>query len=111
MRCVLAGLALLSATAAMAEVDVARDAQCLLVVEGQEVIRGPCSFTPLDTEGSFTVAGPDGKYFAYVLVTQPDRADGHWNGEPFAGHAHTPLGRLVRKDACWFNKTAMVCAW
>lgn len=111
MRLALAAIAALTATAAAAEIDVARPADCLLVVQGQELIRGRCSFTPLDADGSFTISGLNGKWFAYVLVEGPGRAQGYWNGTPFAGHAQDPLGPLHREDACWLNDTASVCAW
>jgi hypothetical protein len=104
-------LALLAGTAARAEVDVPSQAQCLLVIDGAELIRGPCTFTPLDADGSFTVAGLNGRYFAYVLIEAPGRAQGYWNGTPYADHAHDPLGGLVRDDACWINDRASVCAW
>ncbi|OZA07902.1 MAG: hypothetical protein B7Y02_13250 [Rhodobacterales bacterium 17-64-5] len=106
---VLLGLSL--ASAAWAEVDVPRDAACLLVVDGAEVIRGTCKFTPIDRDGSFTISGLNGKYFAYVLVGRPGRAEGFWNGTAYAGKAHYPLGDLYREDACWVNDRASVCAW
>jgi hypothetical protein len=104
-------LAALAGTTARAEVDVPRRAECLLVVDGAELIRGTCTFTPLDTDGSFTVAGLNGRYFAYVLIGDPGQASGYWNGTPYAGHAHDPLGDLQRIDACWVNDRASVCAW
>jgi hypothetical protein len=97
--------------AALAEVDVSRDADCLMVVEGQELIRGRCSFTPIDTDGSFIVSGLNGKFFAYVVVDRPGRAEGYWNGVAYGSHAHDPLGTLYREDACWVNDIASVCAW
>jgi hypothetical protein len=106
MRLVVAAVAAALPSLAAAEVDVSRDAECLLVVEGQEFIRGRCSFTPIDTDGSFILSGLNGKYFAYVVIDQPGQAGGYWNGEPYAGHAHAPL-----EDACWVNDIASVCAW
>ena len=38
-------------------------------------------------------------------------AEGSWNGEAYAGHAHDFLGTLYREDACWVNDIASVCAW
>ena len=111
MRCLSALLVLLSANAALAEIDVPRDADCLLVVDGAEVIRGTCKFTPIDTDGSFTLTGLNGQYFAYVLVGPPGRAEGFWNGTPYASKAHYPLGELRREEACWVNDRASVCAW
>lgn len=111
MRALLAlSLALLASPAA-AEIGVARRAGCLLVVDGGEYISGTCLFTPIDADGSFTIAGLNGKWFAYVLIDRPGVADGFWNGEAYAGHAHAPIGRLYREDACWVNDTASVCAW
>jgi hypothetical protein len=111
MRVLLVLVLGLCASAAQAEVGVARQAECTLVVQGTEYLRGPCTFTPIDEDGSFTAAGPDGAYFAYVLVDGPGIASGYWNGTPFATKAHDPLGTLTRQDACWVNETAEVCAW
>ena len=97
--------------AARAEIDVPRAADCLLIVGDQKLIGGRCTFTPLDAEGSFTIAGLDGLFFAYVLVTGKGEAEGYWNGTPRAQHAHDPLGPLTRNDACWENARASVCAW
>lgn len=110
------GLAVTLALAALApparaEIDVPRPAECLLIVGDQKLIGGRCTFTPLDAEGSFTIAGLDGQFFAYVLVTGRGEADGYWNGTPGAQHAHDPLGKLRRDDACWVNDSASVCAW
>lgn len=87
-----------------------RPAQCLLVVEGREHIRGECRFIPLGG-GDFEILGLNGKAFAYVYLTGEGRADGYWNGGNHAGHAHDPLGPLRRDDACWINDRASVCAW
>jgi hypothetical protein len=111
MRYLAASLSLLAAGPALAETDVPRDAECLLVVDGTELIRGTCKFTAIDGDGSFTVTGLNGKYFAYVLVGPPGQAAGYWNGTPYAGHAHDPLGDLWREEACWVNDRASVCAW
>ena len=111
MRPLIAVLLVLVPAAAVAEVDVTRDADCLMVIEGQELIQGRCAFTPIDTDGSFILTGLNGKYFAYVVMDRPGVAEGYWNGTPYAGHAHAPLGTLRREDACWVNDIASVCAW
>ncbi len=90
---------------------VARPAICLVEIDSRTVIDGPCTFEPLDDSGSFEVLSPSGDWFVYVTVVEPGLADGHWNGEPGATHAHAPLGRLARNDACWSNERATVCAW
>jgi hypothetical protein len=110
-----AGLAVVTAltigTAAQAKIGVARPADCVVQVGKQTVIDGPCDFTPLDAAGSFTVSAKDAKFFAYVTVVSPGVAEGHWNEIPFANHAHTPLGTLIRDGACWRNEQASVCAY
>ena len=96
--------------AVSAPAALARPADCLLVVNAREIIRGRCEFEA-DRDGSFTIAGLNGQYFATVLIERKGVAQGYWNGEPYAGRAHTPLGRLYRQDACWVNDIASVCAW
>lgn len=102
-------LVLVAATAVKAENG--RPADCLLIVKGQEAIRGQCLFTPLDSDGSFTITGYNGQFFAYVLVEAKGVAQGYWNEEPYATHAHSPLGQLLRQDGCWVNSSASVCAY
>jgi len=62
-------------------------------------------------DGSIRVVTSRGDTFAQVNVTRPGLAGGWWNEERWAGHAHSPLGRLARNDACWSNEAATVCAW
>ena len=89
----------------------ARPAKCLLEVNGTSYVDGACDFRPLsDGTGSFQITGPKGTYFAYLLVDGVDRATAHWNEEPGASHAHTPLGALTRDGPCWINETTKLCA-
>ena len=89
---------------------------CLLDVEGSSFIDGKCGIT-LRPDGSFQIrslerdTGGVPIYFAYVNTFDAGKAAGYWNGEPFAGHAHTPLGELTQEGACWVNAHAKVCAW
>jgi hypothetical protein len=82
-------------------------ADCLLEVDGNRYIDGICTMQRMDG-GSFIIEGRG--YFAYVLVDSTG-ANGHWNAEQGAGHAHSSLGRLNRRAACWINSFAKVCAW
>ena len=108
----LVGMALFaSASIAVAEIGKSRPASCLLVVKGQEMIRGECSFTPLDRDGTFMISSYNGKYFAYVSIIRKGVAEGSWNEDPYAGRAHTPLGTLYREEGCWVNNYASVCAY
>lgn len=86
----------------------ARPVICKLTVDGRTYIKGACEFTPLGVDGSFLIK--KGDYFAQVNVDAPGTAEGYWNEEPGASHAHTPLGRLTRNDACWVNRRVIVCA-
>ena len=104
-------LACLLALASPTHAQDGRPAECLLKVQGQEVIRGTCIFTPLDADGSFQIMSLDDAFFAQVLMDRPGFGTGYWNGEANAGHAHSPLGALKRRDACWINQGASVCAW
>lgn len=86
-------------------------ATCLFVVNGLTVIDGPCDYEPIDDDGSFKVFSPDRGYFAYLLIERRGVAQGYWNEDRWSNHAHTPLGTLLRDDACWSNGYATVCAW
>lgn len=82
-------------------------ATCVLEVDGESYIDGPCEFRPLDG-GDFQITAGD--YFAYVYPSTTPVV-GYWNGLERGSHAHDPLGELKRKGACWVNKTAKVCAY
>ena len=112
-RVVAMGLALGAASLA-SSFACAKNADCLLEVDGKKYIDGVCRMTPSD-HGSFQLGtfGPSGdpQYFAVVNLDGPGRAEGYWNEERGAGHAHTPLGALAPAGACWTNAHARVCAW
>jgi len=89
---------------------VAFQGKCLLEVNGHAYIKGPCDID-VDKGGSFDIGtAAQTTYFAHVDV-DGQTAEGLWNEEPGATHAHTPLGTLTRDGACWSNQTAKVCAW
>lgn len=96
---------------AASEADGAkRISRCLLEVDGRRYIDGPCLFAA-DDGGSFTISTIGTlRYFA-VLDLSDDGARAFWNEEQGAGHAHTPLGPMVRRGACWRNRSAKICAW
>ena len=74
--------------------------------QGKTYIDGRCNFEA-DKDGSFRIFGKD--YFAYVSMFE-GKADASWNADPKSTHAHSPLGELKRKGACWENATAQICA-
>ena len=106
-RALLLGLGLSLA----ATVTQARPAECYFAIGSDVIMDGRCDFDSHSGDGSFVVTSQDGRWFAYVNIDSPGVASGWWNSEPFASHAHTPLGRLYRSDACWVNDLVSVCAW
>lgn len=107
---VLAGLVPLSHAPAIADDTI--PGECLIAVKGRTYRDGPCRIS-LQTDGSFQAGGGRrGEYFATVDV---DTASGggraNWNGPSAEGHAHDPLGPVVRQGGCWVNDKARVCAW
>lgn len=88
-----------------------RSARCLLRVEHETYIDGPCTFSA-ETDGSFYIESPLSEYFVYVNILKPGVAQGWWNGHPAARRAHDALGLLYRDGACWVNDGHdQVCAW
>ncbi|MCL3881910.1 hypothetical protein [Marivita sp. GX14005] len=89
----------------------AADVACVLEVEGQSYIDGPCNFRFLSgNDGSFQITQPDGDSFAYVYIEGANTASAHWNGGGGIPRAHNPLGKLKRDGACWVNENARICA-
>ena len=87
--------------------------KCLLEVNKKKYLNGPCAIT-MENDGGFSIGASETQpvtYFAIISVTGKDVGEGFWNEEKGANHAHTPLGNLVRKGACWQNQKAKVCAW
>ena len=84
--------------------------KCLLEVNGHAYIKGPCKVDVEKGGGFYVSTGAPMIYFARVGV-DGQTAEGFWNEEPGATHAHSPLGTLTRDGACWSNKDAKVCAW
>ena len=85
--------------------------KCRLTVDGKTYLNGICKID-MSSDGSFSIAGLDRRYFAYVSVNKADgRAIGYWNGVDAESHAHDNLGYLVRKGGCWSNDRAAICAF
>lgn len=82
--------------------------RCTLEVNGISYIQGPCKGY-LEDDGGFQITKKD--YFAVVNLQEPNKAEGFWNEEAGATHAHSPLGILQREGACWKNKNASICVW
>ena len=81
--------------------------RCVLEVDGQSYIDGPCEYSPSDS-GDFQISAKD--YFAYIYPSYKPVL-GYWNGTPGTTHAHDPLGELTKNGACWVNDRAKVCAY
>lgn len=82
--------------------------KCLLEINGTKYIDGQCEIS-MNKDGSFQIIKAG--YFASVNIEEKNIASGYWNEEKGARHAHSPLGDLTRKGACWQNSTSKVCAW
>ena len=108
MRRLTLSAALLLATASLAQ---ARPATCLVQINGLTVIDGPCDFDPFNGDGSFYVTTLDGGYFAEVRMLKKGLAEGRWNEIRWSDLPRVYLGTLGRRDACWVNSYATICAW
>lgn len=103
--------------------------RCLLEVDSKTYISGRCSYH-LSMNGDFEIHGPkqvwggidypktqafsgerSEDYFAQVNMNDDGTAEGAWNWDKRATHAHTHLGTLERKGACWVNRKARACVW
>ncbi len=108
-------LAIIIAALTVPIIANARPADCIFLANGRLIMDGPCDFQPEvlintnEPKGSFRISTK--LYFATVQLTEPKIANGNWNEEPGATHAHTPLGQLSRIGACWQNQTAAICVW
>jgi hypothetical protein len=103
--------------------------RCLLVVESETRISGPCAYR-MEKDGGFSIEGPrqiyEGidypktSYFAEVMsndywagVYKEDGVwTGHGNGSIDATHASGPeFGPLRRRGACFVGPHARICLW
>lgn len=87
--------------------------KCLLEVNGKKYIDGQCPIS-MGSDGSFSIGAAESvplRFFAMVFIIDKGLAEGHWNEEEGANHAHTPLGVLKYSRGCWQNEAAKVCAW
>lgn len=89
----------------------ARPATCFVQINGLTVIDGRCDFDPFNGDGSFYVTSPDGGYFAEVRMIKRGVAEGRWNEVRWSDLPRSYLGTLGRRDACWVNSYATICAW
>ena len=89
----------------------ARTAKCLLVVDGKTYIDGPCDFTATKEQFEISNRGTGKGLFFAIVDIEPEGAEGFWNAERGATHAHSRLGPLKRQGGCWVNDRAKVCAW
>lgn len=99
-------------TPALAETERSRDriVECRLVIDRRDYIRGPCTFSRIDRDGSFQIMARNGRTFAQVLITGRGVGEGYWNGGRYGTHAHAALGTLRRDNACWANDRVSICA-
>ena len=89
------------------------NARCLIIQDNQTLLDGPCFFDAIYQDGYFQVTGQNG-IFAYA-GGNPSGSYGYTNYyQGIKGSkAHTPLGILTQRGACWSNKSGSnkICAW
>jgi hypothetical protein len=97
---------LLLFTSGSAAADSSFIGRCLLEIDGRKFLNGRCPIY-MGAQGYFMI-GSDGRTFkrGYFASLNPDpdnknQADAYWNSEPEATHAHSSLGKLIRRGACW----------
>lgn len=100
MRTLILAAALLAASPALAS-------RCLLVVDDETKLSGPCQID----RGTMSLTVGGGRGLTYFAVIQTDTGEAFWNEERGAGHAHTPLGSVSRTGACWLGRRTRICAW
>lgn len=86
--------------------------RCLLKVDGNILINGSCPISMYDN-GDFYIGSstePLG-FFAKVELASKNEGNALWNEERGANHAHSYLGAVIRKGACWINERTEICAW
>ena len=109
--------------------DGYRIGRCLLVVDGQTRISGPCSYS-MERNGSFHIDGPrqvfEGVDYPETKGTMDTLSTDYWanvfrdgviwrgyaNGQVGSVHGEAPdWGELHHKGACFSNTRAKVCLW
>lgn len=102
-----AGSVLLAALAAPGMAQ-ARQAECLMIVNGRALIDGRCEFDS-GSDGSFRMESS--RFIGHVMVDRPGVGSGMWTAKPEVRDAYRQTGALRRNGACWENNTATYCAW
>lgn len=116
MKSILIGLSL----AILSSAASAKPATCLLVVDGEFYMNGPCEFSA-EEGGDFmtTTKSDDGKSeWSASMFIEDGIGIMAWNGDGEEGqrmspssHLHTIEHEMKRDRACWANRTALLCAW
>jgi hypothetical protein len=109
LRLALCCIGLLWAEAAAAEKGVTEPAECILIVKGVDLIRGPCLTNGIGDGGAFAIASLDGEYAARVRVKAPGVAEAFWKETPFSETSDAPLGAVMLIGACWASDKAKLC--
>ncbi|WP_242096721.1 hypothetical protein [Sphingomonas sp. CROZ-RG-20F-R02-07] len=89
--------------------DGYRPGRCRLVVGGQIIIDGTCSYQD-DGHGNVdTMSKSDGSgYRAMIQQDGPD-AKGYWSSRRGSNRAFDELGVMVQSGPCWKNDAAEIC--
>jgi uncharacterized protein len=86
--------------------------KCLLEVNDVHYIGGLCTFTPIDSQGSFRIADGQGLgLIAQVMSTKKDEGAASWNGPLGGNNSGTDLGTAYLQGGCWETDKARICSW
>lgn len=86
----------------------ARPAECLVVIEGRNLMDGPCDFQS-EAGGDFTVT--QGSRTAKVTVDPGSREGRAFFQDTSPRNPQSLVWDVRRQGACWVDGTSRICAW
>jgi hypothetical protein len=89
---------------APAKADIVKEAECLAVIDGEEVMSGPCRYGLTEFAANYnSYPGQSSPYPVGLMVTRGKEA---YRIQPYEW-----LGHVTLLDACWVNERVRICAW
>lgn len=106
MRAAFLALALLSCLAHGAS---AGEAQCQLLVGGEDVLSGTCDASAPDPTGSVRIASPDATVAARIESAGGGVGTAFWNKGVKEAAPETQIGQVVLIGSCWSSDKVKLC--
>ena len=103
-RLLLAALLVGSGSAA-----AAANADCIFLLDGKEVIVGPCEASDREPTKAFSIASPDGMIAARIVTKGGGLGEAYWNGGVKGQKASSLIGTVVLVGACWASDKTKLC--